>query len=597
MSLKDTILGGLFLKVECCHVRLNQHPGYFFFFFAEILVIDYRHQDDETVASRGSISMKMAILRDTERTRFEIHSVPSRSHHHQHSGTQKWFMKANHPVEAHRWTQAIAKSIEWYKMRDGADSDTSSIVAGGGSLRRTKSARRKSAESDSSMMRTSPSMHSQSLSGFWKKNLHGNGSSTMRDGDSDLDMMDASPDLSRDGGTPPEPNMADHKAYHEEEDGDDTSSAANSENKCPPHPNIDLQANATAAQLELTVQMVANITSSSSTTTIPSQFRETVSALLDSLQTTQTLLSEYTSMGQSRDGWYARQLRKERARQDVWEESLRVVVREGESLEHELRQRSRNRGSRVFSVGSPAGTITAGGGIGGDGKKRRPSGLGLVTAQESVAEESPSPISEGEPPASAITPMYSSSPPPTALQEYPPTSSSVPAAVPLARRASADGFVGTIIPAITIDGDYDNILAKTVNEGDYDHDTDEEDEFFDAIEANALPNMLVYEALTSPSTAKTTPEATTSTTGGGRGGSEQSLISMKANQEFYGGYTNLRKSLKLSAERPNASLWSVLKHSIGKDLTKISFPVFFNEPTSMLQRMVCFFLSVISGWH
>jgi hypothetical protein len=29
----------------------------------------------------------------------------------------------------------------------------------------------------------------------------------------------------------------------------------------------------------------------------------------------------------------------------------------------------------------------------------------------------------------------------------------------------------------------------------------------------------------------------------------------------------------------------VLKHSIGKDLTKISFPVFFNEPTSMLQRM------------
>jgi len=28
-----------------------------------------------------------------------------------------------------------------------------------------------------------------------------------------------------------------------------------------------------------------------------------------------------------------------------------------------------------------------------------------------------------------------------------------------------------------------------------------------------------------------------------------------------------------------------LKHSIGKDLTRISFPVFFNEPTSMLQRM------------
>ena len=469
-------------------------------------------------------------------------------------------------------------------MRDGAESDTSSIVAGG-SLRGIKSARRKSTESDSSMMR-SPSMHSQSLSGFWKKNSPGNGI-VMRDPDSDLDMMDASPDLSREAGTH-EQNETD-KMYNEEEDGDDTSSAANSENKSPPHPNIDLQANATAAQLELTIQMVANMTSSSSTTSIPSQFRETVSALIDSLQTTQTLLSEYTSMGQSRDGWYARQLRKERARQDVWEESLRVVVKEGENLEQELRKRSRNRGSRIFSVGSPAGTIT--GGL-GDGKKRRPSALGLVTAAgkvAEVAEESPSPISEGEPPASAITPTVSSSPPITP-QEYTPTS--VPAAprIPVASRATDDTFVGPI-PAITIDGEYDDSLTKAVDEGDYDHDTDEEDEFFDAIEANALPNMLVYEALTSPSTKS--GEAIGNRNFANQ--QEQSLVSMKANQGFYAGYADMRTSLRLSAERPNASLWSVLKHSIGKDLTKISFPVFFNEPTSMLQRLVCFFFICYSG--
>ena len=490
-------------------------------------------------------------------------------------------MKANHPVEARRWTQAIAKSIEWYKMRDGAESDTSSIVAGG-SLRRIKSMRRKSAESDSSMMRTSPSMHSPSLSGFWKKSSPGNGS-MIRDQDSDLDM-DASPDLSRD--EPPEQNIADKE--HEEDDGDDASSAANSENKSPPHPNIDLQANAVAAQLELTVQMVANLSSSASTTTVPSHFRETVSALLDSLQTTQTLLSEYTSMGQSRDTWYARQLRKEKARQDVWEESLKVVVKEGESLEQELRKRSRNRGSRVFAAGSPAGTII--GGL-GDGKKRRPSALGLITAPEIVAEESPSPISEGEPPASAITPTFSSSPPITP-QEYTPPS--VPAAprIPLSRHATVDTFVGPI-PAITIDGDYDNFLAKAVNEGDYDHDTDEEDEFFDAIEANALPNMLVYEALTSPSAKSPAHDEASSRSFANL--QEQSLISMKVNQGFYAGYAHMRTSLKLSADRPNASLWSVLKHSIGKDLTKISFPVFFNEPTSMLQRMVRFFLVCYSG--
>lgn len=32
-------------------------------------------------------------------------------------------------------------------------------------------------------------------------------------------------------------------------------------------------------------------------------------------------------------------------------------------------------------------------------------------------------------------------------------------------------------------------------------------------------------------------------------------------------------------------MWSILKSSVGKDLTKISFPVSFNECTSMLQRM------------
>jgi len=232
-----------------------------------------------------------------------------------------------------------------------------------------------------------------------------------------------------------------------------------SENKTSRHPNIDLQANATAAQLELTIQMTSNLSTSSPAI---SQFRETLPVLLDSLQTTQSLLSEYTSMAQSRDSWYARQLKKERARQDVWEESLKVVVKEGEGLENELRKRSRNRGSRVFGAGgSPAGTII--GGI-GEGKKKRPSTLGFVTSL--VTEESPSPISHREePPVSAIT-----GPPitPQQQQEF---------RVPSRR--------GTIVAPIqanntAVDGDQDN----------FDHDTDEEDEFFDAIENNALPNML-----------------------------------------------------------------------------------------------------------
>ncbi|KAJ6551955.1 Oxysterol-binding protein-domain-containing protein [Mycena capillaripes] len=97
-------------------------------------------------------------------------------------------------------------------------------------------------------------------------------------------------------------------------------------------------------------------------------------------------------------------------------------------------------------------------------------------------------------------------------------------------------------------------------------DTDEEDEFFDAIEANTIPNLVVHEALKSPTHSEL-------------------ALPQTVNVEPYAGYQNLRQELLLSDARPSTSLWSVLKHSIGKDLTKISFPVFFNEPTSMLQRM------------
>nr|CAD7450088.1 unnamed protein product [Timema bartmani]CAD7463653.1 unnamed protein product [Timema tahoe] len=38
--------------------------------------------------------------------------------------------------------------------------------------------------------------------------------------------------------------------------------------------------------------------------------------------------------------------------------------------------------------------------------------------------------------------------------------------------------------------------------------------------------------------------------------------------------------------RSDFSLWSVLKNCVGKELSKITMPVIFNEPLSFLQRMV-----------
>lgn len=48
-----------------------------------------------------------------------------------------------------------------------------------------------------------------------------------------------------------------------------------------------------------------------------------------------------------------------------------------------------------------------------------------------------------------------------------------------------------------------------------------------------------------------------------------------------------RKKLPEPVEKETGvSLWSIIKDNIGKDLTKVCLPVYFNEPLSSLQK--CF---------
>ena len=34
----------------------------------------------------------------------------------------------------------------------------------------------------------------------------------------------------------------------------------------------------------------------------------------------------------------------------------------------------------------------------------------------------------------------------------------------------------------------------------------------------------------------------------------------------------------------NVSIWAIIKDSIGKDISKLTVPVYFNDPTSLLQK-------------
>ncbi|KAJ6790361.1 hypothetical protein PWT90_08557 [Aphanocladium album] len=99
-----------------------------------------------------------------------------------------------------------------------------------------------------------------------------------------------------------------------------------------------------------------------------------------------------------------------------------------------------------------------------------------------------------------------------------------------------------------------------------DSDSDDGDEFFDAVDSGEV------EVTELPESQPTEPQAVVSGT-------------MDLTPSFKGYENGIRHKLKMDADdRPKISLWGILKSMIGKDMTKMTLPVSFNEPTSLLYR-------------
>jgi len=119
--------------------------------------------------------------------------------------------------------------------------------------------------------------------------------------------------------------------------GVSVSSSKASSHKAQPH----LHPPATGVPLPLSVSPLP--TSSVSSTT--SHLHE--SLVLTSFDQLSSLLDKHLHIVSAREEWYKKKLKSERRRQSVWEESLKTVVREGEILENELKERRRRRRGSV----------------------------------------------------------------------------------------------------------------------------------------------------------------------------------------------------------------------------------------------------------
>ena len=447
--------------------------------------------------------------------RFEIHSLPST--HPSSSSQQKWYIKANHPTEASRWITAIRACMDWYTKRDritGCDATPNLTVAGVGGAE-VEMMRRASGESYSDSKSVYSFVKSTRPQFLGRTSMAPTGLSISVSGigTGDADSINVASAVDPvDFGI-----FSAEKGEEEDEDEDmetsSTDTGARGLSQVPPfEAECEIAANSVVMQLEAVQQLVVGCLGSTTTasgirphttpapehllqplamepsvsssrsiqsssgvsvssskasshkaqphlhppvTAVPlplsvsplptSTVSSTTSHLHESLVLTSfdqlsSLLDKHLHIVSAREEWYKKKLKSERRRQSVWEESLKTVVREGEMLENELKERRRRGSVRV-------GELDLGG-----GRKRTET----IKATQGVGS---SVVSQQQQQQQAKVMELSQQPLPPA-----------------------------------------RIGLGTMGEEGEEYD-DSEDEFFDAIESNNLPGLVIpppLNALSSP---------------------------------------------------------------------------------------------------
>jgi oxysterol-binding protein 1 len=565
---------------------------------------DFRNQEEEGRACRGSVALKYAMLKPTSSTRFDIQSVGHDSRF------PKWNLQASHPQEMANWSQAIRQHIEYYK--DGgvlAQSTAAAAAAGGDKATLSVSTRR-----PSSTLTRSNSLSSNAL--FAAASAAGASLTPIAQEASPLAVPSGSSAAAaaalRSVRKSPSTISLDDAGTIDgdaDEDEDDVRKVSHLHLAGLPHEDkYEVHAQTVKAQLEVADQLLdalvatgggpivpshlpaASSTSSSQrepsvssqqssslkrspSTSSSSRQQSVKDSLRQSLKALSDLLTEYQGMSADREQWLIERYQHEVTTRLLWEQSMQETARQHADMERVLHeaaeknsaQRKELRAVRMSTIhaASPLTTPTresvAAGALMAGAMLAAPTSIGAVIGSPTVTASSGKDL-----PAMPVTPVVPVGGTPTVAMSASPVDPSDPEVTIELPKVVRSGFIQTPIPSVS-----------TPQEDE----EEEEDEFFDAVESGTLP-LQIAESILHPVVTDLEAvfeEAEKQPT---------TIRGVELNRADYEPYGHLRSRLPINSDaRPAVSLWAILKSSIGKDLTKISFPVFFNEPTSMLERM------------
>ncbi|KAI9814244.1 MAG: hypothetical protein M1827_003410 [Pycnora praestabilis] len=502
----------------------------------------YKHQDDAGSACRGAINMRIAKLYmdPQDKQRFEI----------QGKSSVKYHLKANHVVEAKRWFWALNNAIQWAK--DEAREEQKKTTKNTEKLRHARMSQTDMAQHKEFLGVTGDegSINNDRLGTRSGKGLTPGSSvgipttsgsrvafSTGQGSDEEdanygsyepsLAANDMARVVSNVGTATIEGDIDDDEEY-----GDDVSSR---EMKPVNKDAFYITAHSARLQLELLGQVAAALQLEKSKNPDTSISNPIVVQALSSyeaaVRSLTGLVGDLLKISRDRDAYWQYRLDREIDLRRLWEDSMTRIAQEQETLEGRLGESEEKRRQTKRALRETLNNANE------SATASRPRSRGLSKDHIEVTE---------------------------ALEN-----------IKLDQDGSAPLRRKSIGPT---SGRRRSTLAQLTDLSDSESDDDAE-EFFDAVDAGeveVLDEMPVSVASPPPVEKSFDPLA-----GDPRNAKRQEIM-----PSFKGYEDPIRKRLKMDADdRPKISLWGILKSMIGKDMTKMTLPVSFNEPTSLLQRV------------
>ncbi|GAC71329.1 hypothetical protein PANT_2d00058 [Moesziomyces antarcticus T-34] len=560
-------------------------------FVLEDGILSYYHsQDDEGKQSRGAINMRYAKIRadNNDKHRLEIISETGK-------GVSKLYLRGTHPVERARWVQVLQQTKEYFSLErqtSRADSFYRQRAPSTSSLHNGASATAPLAN-PAGIVRPSSTAPLANPAGIVRPP-----SAAPSEKGSRALLSIKSPTTQPPSGAPSErslqlANRSPSILSRLSSDGrlDDENENGATGGAMPFESEFPLTAEALKAQAEASQRLVETLlgagavaapavssarnssddasaaaakssrSNRSSSASVSGNNADAVRSALDAaVRSNLQLVERYQAMVAARETYMTKRYERELQIKHLWEENMAVLAQQHAEMEAQLKEAASENARRRKALREVRETMGS-----SPGSMISPS-LGPSASTGSVLHN-PEPRRQSTMLSNVTT------------QSYETAQTDAAGGSLAARRLGNEGGAQLQLDdALTppIQAQRSQILSiadeKALVRDSID---DADDEFFDAIETGNLPGLKVEKSLEEPETGPDEwPEKF-----------DRSMVE-EAMRESMAPYTHLRTSMPIGKDdRPSVSLWAILKNNIGKDLTKISFPVSFNEPTSMLQRM------------